>query len=48
MELVEASWDKNYIIDDSTAIELSRLISIEKNDELREAMEYFDSFLCGF
>lgn len=46
LKLVELSYDLGCDPDDAEMIELSKLISREKNTELKEALIDLDDFLC--
>lgn len=46
-ELVELSYNLGYEPNDEEMIELSKIISREKNPELKEALIDLDEFFCG-
>ncbi len=46
-DLVELSYSMECEVEDWEMIELSKIISREKNPELKEALMDLDEFLCG-
>lgn len=48
MKLLEKSYDMCEEMTDSEAIFLEKAIDSEKDDDLRDALQELDDFLCGF
>ena len=48
MKLLEKSYDMCVEMTDSEAIFLEKAIDSEKDDDLRDALQELDDFLCGF
>ena len=48
MKLLEKSYDMSAEMTDSEAIFLEKAIDSEKDEDLRDALQELDDFLCGF